>query len=67
MNPKRKGALKMPTIEKRPVQIDMSTELIAEIERCAAEEMLTRTAWMRRTLNSAVKAQRNARPAEQSD
>jgi hypothetical protein len=54
----------MPTIEKRPVQIDMSTELIAEIERCAAEEMLTRTAWMRRTLNGAVKAQRNSRPPE---
>jgi hypothetical protein len=57
----------MPTIEKRPVQIDMSAELIAEIERCAAEEALNRTAWMRRTLNGAVKAQRNSRPAEQSN
>jgi hypothetical protein len=45
----------------------MSAELIAEIERCAAEEALTRTAWMRRTLNGAVKAQRNSRPAEQSN
>jgi hypothetical protein len=57
----------MPTIEKRPVQIDLSTDLIAEIERCAAEETLTRTAWMRRTLNGAVKAQRNSRLAEQSN
>jgi hypothetical protein len=44
------------TTKKRPVQIDLSTDLIAEIERLAAEETLTRTAWMRRTLHGAVKA-----------
>jgi hypothetical protein len=49
------------TIKKRPVQIDLSTDLIAEIERLAAEETLTRTAWMRRTLNRAVKAAREQR------
>ena len=43
-------------IKKRPVQIDLSTDLIAEIERLAAEETLTRTAWMRRLLHGAVKA-----------
>src|SRR5262245_22933584 len=44
------------TTKKRPVQIDLSTDLIAEIERLAAEETLTRTAWMRRLLHGAVKA-----------
>jgi hypothetical protein len=44
------------TTKKRPVQIDLSTDLIAEIEVLAAEETLTRTAWMRRILNGAVKA-----------
>jgi len=38
--------LATPT-KKRPVQIDLSTDLIAEIEVLAAEETLTRTAWMR--------------------
>jgi len=47
--------LATPT-KKRPVQIDLSTALIAEIERLAAEETLTRTAWMRRLLHGAVKA-----------
>src|SRR5262249_13469237 len=49
--------------KKRPVQIDLSTELIAEIERLAAEETLTRTAWMRRLLHGAVKAAREQREA----
>ena len=49
------------TAKKRPVQIDLSTELIAEIERLAAEETLTRTAWMRRLLHGAVKAAREQR------
>jgi len=44
------------TTKKRPVQIDLSTDLIAEIERLAAEETLTRTAWIRRLLHGAVKA-----------
>jgi hypothetical protein len=44
------------TTKKRPVQIDLSTDLIAAIERLAAEETLTRTAWMRRLLHGAVKA-----------
>ena len=48
-------------IKKRPVQIDLSTDLIAEIERLAAEETLTRTAWMRRLLLGAVKAAREQR------
>ena len=46
----------LATTKKRPVQIDLSTDLIAEIERLAAEETLTRTAWMRRLLHGAVKA-----------
>jgi hypothetical protein len=41
------------TVKKRPVQIDLSTDLIADIERLAAEETLTRTAWMRRLLHGA--------------
>ena len=49
------------TAKKRPVQIDLSTDLIAEIERLAAEETLTRTAWMRRLLHGAVKAAREHR------
>src|SRR5439155_11813658 len=44
------------TTKKRPVQIDLSSDLITEIERLAAEETLTRTAWMRRLLHGAVKA-----------
>jgi hypothetical protein len=44
------------TTKKRPVQIDLSTDLIAEIEKLAAEETLTRTAWVRRLLHAAVKA-----------
>src|SRR5262249_14441263 len=47
--------------KKRPVQVDLSTDLIAEIERLAAEETLTRTAWMRRLLHGAVKAAREQR------
>lgn len=49
------------TTKKRPVQIDLSADLIAEIERLAAEETLTRTAWMRRLLHGAVKAAREHR------
>ena len=49
------------TTKKRPVQVDLSTDLIAEIERLAAEETLTRTAWMRRLLHGAVKAAREQR------
>ena len=52
------------TAKKRPVQIDLSTDLIAEIERLAAEETLTRTAWMRRLLHGAVKAAREQRETE---
>jgi len=44
------------TSTKRPVQIDLSIDLIAEIERLAAEEDLTRTAWIRRLLRSTVRA-----------
>ena len=54
------------TAKKRPVQIDLSTDLIAEIERLAAEETLTRTAWMRRLLHGAVKAAREQRVAKGS-
>ena len=39
----------------RPIQIEMPTDLIVIIDRIAAEEMLSRTAWMRRVLNSAVR------------
>jgi hypothetical protein len=42
----------------RPVQIEMPTALIATIDRIAAEELLSRTAWMRRVLNNAVRAAR---------
>jgi predicted transcriptional regulator len=41
---------------KKPVQIDMDPALLAKIEKLAREETLTKTAWMRRTLNEAVKA-----------
>jgi hypothetical protein len=40
----------------RPVQIDLTEALIAEIDRLAAEETLTRAAWVRRLLHGAVKA-----------
>ena len=40
----------------KPVQIEMPTSLIATIDRIAAEELLSRTAWMRRVLNNAVRA-----------
>jgi metal-responsive CopG/Arc/MetJ family transcriptional regulator len=39
----------------RVIQIDMPPELVAKIDQAAAEETLCRTAWMRRTLNEAVK------------
>jgi hypothetical protein len=48
------GGLKMTV--KKPVQIDMDAALLAKIEKLAREETLTKTAWMRRTLNEAVKA-----------
>jgi hypothetical protein len=54
------------TTRKRPIQIDLSTDLIAEIERLAAEETLTRTAWMRRLLHGAVKAAREQQEAKAS-
>jgi metal-responsive CopG/Arc/MetJ family transcriptional regulator len=40
----------------RPVQIDMPIDFIATIDRIAAEELLSRSAWMRRVLNNAVRA-----------
>jgi hypothetical protein len=46
---------------KRPVQIDMSVDLLRKIDRLAHDEALCRAAWCRRTLNEAVKA------AEQPD
>jgi predicted DNA binding CopG/RHH family protein len=42
--------------KKRPVQIDLSSELIAKIEKFAEAETLTRTAWIRRLLHNTVKA-----------
>jgi predicted transcriptional regulator len=42
--------------KKRPVQIDLPSELIAKIEKLAEAETLTRTAWMRRLLHNTVKA-----------
>ena len=42
--------------KKRPVQVDLSEDVIVEIEKLAAAELLTRTAWVRRLLHSAVKA-----------
>ena len=48
------------TTKKRPVQIDLSTDLIAGIEVLAAEVTLTRTAWMRRILNGAVRLRPNS-------
>jgi predicted transcriptional regulator len=48
--------MRMSNTVKKPVQIDMSPDLLAKIDHLAREETLTRTAWMRRTLNEAVKA-----------
>ena len=51
----------MPAVTKpvtKPVQIDMPTDLVATIDRIAAEELLTRTAWMRRVINNAVRYSR---------
>jgi hypothetical protein len=42
----------------RPVQIDLPIDFIAEIDRLAAEEMVSRAAWVRRLLHGAVKAAR---------
>lgn len=41
---------------KRPVQVELSPDLIAEIERLAAQEDLTRSAWIRRLLRMTVNA-----------
>ena len=39
----------------RPVQIDMPTDLVDAIDQIAAHEMLSRSAWMRRVINNAVR------------
>jgi metal-responsive CopG/Arc/MetJ family transcriptional regulator len=39
----------------RSVQIAIPTDLIATIDQIAAHEMLTRSAWMRRVINNAVR------------
>jgi metal-responsive CopG/Arc/MetJ family transcriptional regulator len=39
----------------RPVQIAMPTDLITTIDRIAAYEMISRSAWLRRTINNAVR------------
>jgi metal-responsive CopG/Arc/MetJ family transcriptional regulator len=48
------------SIEKKPVQIDLPVAFVAEIDRLAAEEMISRSAWVRRLLHGAVKAARAA-------
>jgi hypothetical protein len=40
----------------RPLHIDLPVDLIADIERVARDEDLTRTAWLRRLLRKTVKA-----------
>jgi metal-responsive CopG/Arc/MetJ family transcriptional regulator len=42
----------------RPVQIDLPVDFIVEIDRLAAEEMVSRSAWVRRLLRDAVRAAR---------
>jgi metal-responsive CopG/Arc/MetJ family transcriptional regulator len=43
---------------KRPVQFELPADLIATIDRIAGEQLLSRSAWMRRVINNAVKYQR---------
>jgi hypothetical protein len=47
-------------VEKRLLQVDLPVDIITEIDRLAAEELLTRTVWVRRLLHGAVKAARAA-------
>jgi predicted DNA binding CopG/RHH family protein len=45
---------------KKPVQIDLAPELIAELDRLAADEGLTRATWVRRLLHTTVKGAKTA-------
>jgi hypothetical protein len=42
----------------RPIQIGLPADFVAIIDRIAAEQMLSRAAWMRRVLNNAVRYSR---------
>jgi metal-responsive CopG/Arc/MetJ family transcriptional regulator len=43
------------TTSKQRIQLELPTDMVATIDRIAGEQLLSRSSWLRRTINNTVK------------